>query len=484
MTQPMHEDIDVRDHLSDGLTRDRVALELRRSAGAGLILVAFVACCVIVGGVIVRNVSGGSPLADRYRVRVAVSNASGVRPGTQEVRISGVPVGTIESSDFVDGRAVLTASIERRHGPIYRNALLRLRPQTPLQDLYLDVVNRGDAHRGPLTPDDVLAADRTSVAVEVRELLEVFDPPTRARMERFIDSFGGAIGGDGDRLRAAFVEIAPFLRTTATLTRVTARRRQMTRRLVRNLRLMLDELARRDNDLRGLVSGGAATFSALHQSEQELEALIAELPPTLRQTRATFATLAPSLDRAAAAFTALRPVADDLPPALQALTGVGRDGRLAFSRLRRPIKSLQPLLRAARPFSRSLVPTFDALRSSAPRLDRVTALVVPCRTALRQFFNWTMSVFKFQDVMSAYPRGEAVGDRDPEPGPSCAPGKVRPDHEHSVDSMAGCRGGSLRCGGDGHRLRRRARYRGALADIGPAAVAGRLARRRQHGTKG
>ena len=75
------------------------------------------------------------------------------------------------------------------------------------------------------------------------------------------------------------------------------------------------------------------------------------------------------------------------------------------------------------------------LRPAAPRLDRITAEVVPCELAVQKFFQWTLSILKFYDVRGAMPRGldvagtKSAGGRVQDPAivaaPSCAKGGPR-----------------------------------------------------------
>lgn len=419
------DDIEIRDHLSSRVTRGRIELEVRRSTRPALILGGLVAAALLVAGICLKNISGGSPLASRYTAQIAVRDASGIVPGPQEVRISGVPVGKIADVRLDRGTPILTLRIRSSFGPVFRDAEVRVRPQTPLQDSYVDIVDRGSPRAGRLARRDVLPATQVRTAVQLRDVLDVFDAPTRSRMQRFIDGFGDALGErGGERLRAAFVELSPFLRAAARLMQQSAERRVLVRRSVHNLRLMLDELARRDTAVRELVDDGARTVQTIAGRGTQLDAFLAELPRTLGQARRTFTRAAPVLQRAGSAFTALRPAAKAFPTALDSLRAFGDDATPAVRALRAPVRSLRPLLADARPLSADLAAAFATLRPTAPQLDDVTKQVEGCRLAVRQFFNWTASVFKFADRSTAFPRGEAVGDGPGQrAGKSCAPGE-------------------------------------------------------------
>lgn len=419
-----------RARISHGLSRERVALEIRRARGPFVVLVGLLLLTLVAAAYIVGNLRNNLPWEDPYRLQVAVDDAKGVVAGKNEVRISGVPVGLIEKVELVGRQPTLTIAIERRYGSLYRDARLRLRPKTPLNDLYLDVEDRGDSRR--LDDDELIRAERTRTPVDIGRVLNVLNADTRARMERATDELGRGLPDRGEQLRAALVELSPFLDAAQRLTRELAVRRGATRRLVHNLRLLNEELGARDDQLTQLVRGGAESLTELGRADVPLAQTIAALPPTLRELQATFSTVRATVDELDPALDALRPAARALPEGMDALRSFSAEALPALAALRRPLSQLRPLVRVLRPTAIDLDRAFAALRPQAPRLDRITAAVVPCELAVAKFFQNTISVMKFSSSRVAFPRGHTVGGtitagglvNDPGhgPGPSCARG--------------------------------------------------------------
>jgi len=419
-----------RSRISHGLSRERFALEIKRARGPFVVLVGMALLTLLAITFIVGNLRNNLPWEDPYRVRVAVDDAKGVVSGKNEVRISGVPVGLIEKVELEAGRPVLSIAIERKYGVLHRDARLRLRPKTPLNDLYLDVERRGRA--GVLDDCDLLQAARTRTPVDIGRVLNALNAPTRTLMERATDELGRALPDRGQQLRAALAELAPFLDAAERLTGQLAVRRRATRRLVHNLRLTTEALGERDAQLTRLVRGGAATLAELGRADAPLGQTISELPPTLRRLRSSFATLRATVDVLDPALDALRPAARALPGGLAALRSFSVEARPALAALRRPLPSLRPLVRELRPTARDLSRAFAALRPTAPKLDRITQAVVPCELAVAKFFQNTISVMKFSGQRASFPRGHTVGgtsiaggvvdDPGHEAGPSCAKG--------------------------------------------------------------
>jgi len=379
--------------------RGRLTLEIRRARGGFLAVLVLGALTIGAIAVIANGLRLNMPWTKTYTARVAVDDAKGVVPGKQQVRISGLPVGKVTKAQLVDGRPVLTIMIKGKYAPLYRDARLRLRPKTPLDDLYLNVESRGQKSAGEVTSGQVLTAERTIVPVDIGRVLDAFNAATRVRMEQAIDELGRALPDRGAQLRETIVRLAPFLEAAQRLSRATAERRGYTRRLVHNFRLTMEELGRRDRSLRMLVRGGAETFTQLAARERSLTGLLDELPPTLRQLQP--------------AFAALRSFSSEATPALRAL--------------RRPLPALSRLVAAVSPTAQGLDRAFAGLAPTAPRLDRITKAIVPCELAIQKFFANTLSLMKFYDARGLVPRGQTVdGDSaNQRAGKSCAPGGPR-----------------------------------------------------------
>ncbi|HEX6390100.1 MAG TPA: MlaD family protein, partial [Solirubrobacteraceae bacterium] len=121
---------EVRERITDRITRSRVELELRRSMRPLLILaggvVLFALCVVFVA----RNLPGGGGLESTRTLRFTVADATGVVPGRAEARFKGIPAGKITHAEYDRGRAVLTVQLQTKRGPVYRDARAQLRPST------------------------------------------------------------------------------------------------------------------------------------------------------------------------------------------------------------------------------------------------------------------------------------------------------------------------------------------------------------------
>jgi phospholipid/cholesterol/gamma-HCH transport system substrate-binding protein len=130
-----------------------------------------------------------------------------------------------------------------------------------------------------------------------------------------------------------------------------------------NLRVLSDEAAGKDDQLRALIDGSSGTFAALAQEEGSLDSSLGRLPGTLASARR-------ALVESGALATELRPALGDLRPTVQALAPTLKEVR-PLLREGEPIlrQRIRPLVREARPVVQDLAPTLRDQRALTPKLD-------------------------------------------------------------------------------------------------------------------
>jgi virulence factor Mce-like protein len=387
---------------------DRLKLEIKRGRKPFGILLVLIAFAGVAAWYVFHKQEAQWPWQATRKYQVAFQDVKGVRPGQQQVRIAGVKVGLISKARVEDKHAVLTLSLDDKYGELYKDARLRLRPVTPLQDMYVSIDSRGTKAAGELGKDEVLGMQRTDSPVDISGVLNTFDTDTRTRLAALTDDFGDGVGGHGEELRRAFAALAPFLRTANRLAGAMTDRRREIARVVDNLGRLTAAVNTRDQQLTKLVRDGNGTVAELAAHDVTLSSTLAELPRTLAQMRSSFATLRDAQTEVDPALASLRPVAAKLESGLKSLEGLSEDARPALTALRPAAKDLRPLATSLPATATALKDALTRLAPVAPRLDRATDDITPCRTTTNKFFQWTLSVLKYYDENGAWPRGELV----------------------------------------------------------------------------
>ena len=397
----------IKQRLTDHVTAGRLRLEVQRAARPlAVVAAAFVATAFALS-YIFGNVSGGSDIRE---IRVAVADATGVVAGRSEVRVLGITAKThiTDVEPRAGGGAVLTLEVPRDLGAVHRDARLALRPNTPLQDMYVDVLDPGTPRAGELGGSEVLPIDRTATGVNVADVLQVLQPDVRADLGAMLRDLGGSLEDHGRTLRQAFVELMPFVRIADRVAAQVGRREAQTRRLVHSTTQLTAALGDRDAAVRRLAADGGATLDQLGRSAGDLERSLQALPITMERLDRSFTGVRAVVGDVDTAVTGLLPVADRLGPGLDAVRSLSGAAAPAVRALDEPVRRLRPLSRSLQPVATQLRSALDALAPQVPAVDRVITKVAGCGYAIQRFFHWTSSVFKLGDAHGPGPRADVT----------------------------------------------------------------------------
>jgi ABC-type transporter Mla subunit MlaD len=419
-----------RDRMSERVSPSLLKIELKRATRPLIVLALGFGVALLAGQYILSNINGG--VGGTHTIKVQVADATGVVPERAEVRFEGIAAGLVQTVDLVGGHAVLTATVANKFGPIYKNATAAVRPNTALQDMYLDITNRGTPSAGKLGSSYVLPISQTQSPVNLSEVLNVFEPGIRAHMYNVLNELGNGLQDRGAMLRRAFVDLAPLLRIAGNVSGQLAVRADLTKQLVHNAGTLSDVLSQRSSQLRTVVLAGTKTLQALStQGGVPLQQTLNELPGTLATIPTTATDIDGLLVNLDPAVTRLYPVADKLPSSLADLRSLATSADPAVRALRTPVAKLVPLSNQLKPFSGDLANSLTAISPQTPRVNHVTTEVAGCPLVPYAFFNWTSSVLKFWDAYGAYPRGDfgfglytnsLYKDPNVIAGPTCAGG--------------------------------------------------------------
>jgi phospholipid/cholesterol/gamma-HCH transport system substrate-binding protein len=330
---------------------------------AGLILVAVAASLYILDQQRMRF-----PLIEDapFVLKAEFSTAQAVVAGQgQTIRVSGVRIGDIGGVELRDGRAIVSMEIDREYEDmIHTDATALLRPKTGLKDMFIDLEPGTD--EAPVAEEGwTIPVQATLPDVNPDEIFSTLDADTRDYLKLLISDAGRGLDGNAVGLRELFKRFEPTHRDLARVNGAIATRRENLRRLISSLNQLNAELARKDDDLAGLVDSSASVLRAFASEERNVSAAVAELPATLRTTTDALGRVEGFAELLGPTTEKLRPAARALDPANEAL----RPFASATAPLLRD--DIRPLVREARPLVRDLAPASKQLSAAAPSLRRV-----------------------------------------------------------------------------------------------------------------
>lgn len=319
-----------------------------------------------------------SPIEDLYTVNARFNAAHGVLSGTgQPVNVAGVKVGQITDVALSDGSPVITMTLERDRLPnVYANARATLTPITPLGDMSIDL-DPGDPPAPQMRADGVIGLDATSTPVPLSDVLTRLDTDTRHYLTTLLSSLQIGLHERGGDMRRMFRSLGPTVDQMGRISRALADRRTKVASFVHRLAQVM-RAASEDGRLTPLVVAGNRTLEAMTVHDAALRRTIAELPPSLGQTRRT-------LDR-------LRPFAEELEPSLRSVLPGIRRLRDVLPEGQRFADAAVPALRdEVRPLVRRAVPYLDALAPAITDLSRS----LPSATGVLQTLNYLFNELAF-----------------------------------------------------------------------------------------
>jgi phospholipid/cholesterol/gamma-HCH transport system substrate-binding protein len=299
---------------------------------------------------------GGSP----YTVKLELQNASQLVKGNL-VQVAGAPVGKVDRIGLTDdGQALVTVSIDDDYAPLKRGTLAVVR-----QASLSGVANRYvDLQQGPMTapaiPDGAtLPAEDTESAVDLDQLFNLFDPPTRKDTREDIKGFADMTDGHTQAANAAIHYLNPLLSSSSRLFSELDRNDDLLERFVVQSSRLVTDAADKQDDLAGVVSNFGKVSTALASQDDGLREAISRLPAFLRKSNSTFVNLRATLDDLDPVVKAAKPVVKEARPLLHDLRPFARDARPTLrdlaSTIRRPgagndlveLLKAQPALAAA-----------------------------------------------------------------------------------------------------------------------------------------
>ncbi len=306
---------------------------------------------VVVAVFLAYQANQGLPFVPTYKLSAQVPNANTLVPGN-DVRIGGIRVGAVKTVEPVqqeDGsvNAKLDLELNQDIEPLPVDSTVIVRSRSALGLKYLEL-RRGTSEEGYEPGATLPLSSATPEPVEIDQVFNTFDDPTRAAIQSNLTEFGNALAGRGVALNAAIGDLRP---------------------LVEGLEPVMRNLSSTQTDLGGFVRGLASAAAEV----APVAAIQGQLFVDLDTTFGAFANVArPYIQETISKSpetedTAIRTL-PQIRPLLVNTTGLFRDLRPGFAALRpasddvmRAVVVGVKALRLSPEFNAQLDPTAQAL---------------------------------------------------------------------------------------------------------------------------
>jgi phospholipid/cholesterol/gamma-HCH transport system substrate-binding protein len=299
-----------------------------RVAVVGVLVVALVALAVVL------LARGGE-----YTVTAEFVNAGQLVEGNT-VRVSGADVGSVEEIRISDdGQALVRFTVDDDYAPLRRGTRALIRPTSlsGIANRYIDL-HLGPADGAEIDDGGRLGSDETETAVEIDQLLAIFDARTRQSLRDTLKGSADMLRGRSTEVNRAVKYLNPSLSTGARLFRELSRDEPLLERFLVDSGRFVNALARRRGDVSALVANANQTFRALGNQQQALAEAVTLLPPFMRRANTTFVNLRSTLDDVDPLVDVSIPAARRLGPFLEQARAFAADAEPTFRDLQRTIR--------------------------------------------------------------------------------------------------------------------------------------------------
>jgi phospholipid/cholesterol/gamma-HCH transport system substrate-binding protein len=305
-----------------------------RAATAAALVVAVAVTAIVLFG------AGGSG----YTVKARFINAGQIVKGNP-VQSGGVAIGSVKEVGLApNGDATVVFSVDGDHSPlpVGTRAAIRQSSLSGIANRYVDLTfpSERHGHEGGNIPDGgEIVADRTTTQVDLDQVFNTLDAPTRRNLQRTVQETAQAVDGRGKDIGRGFHYLDPALSTTSRLFDEASRDTPNLKASLHNSSRLLTALSERDSQLAALVGDLSTTTRALGSQKQALAESIGLLPPVMRRANTTFVNLRLALNDVDPLVNATKPLLPKLRPVFSQTRGLVagarptlRDLRLALSR--------------------------------------------------------------------------------------------------------------------------------------------------------
>ena len=300
--------------MASGAQRGLIA---RVAALVALALAVVVLAVVLLGG------DGTTPYTIEFQ------NAGQLVKG-DDIQVGGRRIGVIKEIALTkDNQAEVKVEVENGYAPLHEGtvAVIRATSLSGIANRYI-ALTLGPNSQPELADGATLGAEKTTSIVDLDQLFDTFDPPTRKALQQFIQGNARWYAGKGPQANATAKYFAPALSTTDdVVNQLLKDQGAFTNFLVESEKLVTT-LASRRNELADLVTNANTAAGAVASEAVSLDQALGLLPGTLRKANSTFVNLRATLD--------------DLDPLVAASKPATKDLARFFSVLRPLVANAQP----------------------------------------------------------------------------------------------------------------------------------------------
>ena len=249
----------------------------------GAVVLAFVALCAVIFGVLWTSAGGKIPLISQegYRVSVTLPDVDNL-VFQSDVRMAGIPVGKIEELRVVGRHAKATMELDEDVAPLHEGATVTVSAKTLIEETYLAVV---DGKGAEIPAGSTLPPGSGSASVQLNDVLTSLDEPTRKELGSMVRSSGMVTEGTSEEVDDLLTGLGSLGREGSGALEAAADQSQDLAELTRNMAVVMRALDQRQGQIVQLAEDSDAITAAMAAEKESIEDLVRELPSFMDSAR-------------------------------------------------------------------------------------------------------------------------------------------------------------------------------------------------------
>lgn len=262
-----------------------------------------------------------------YRLQIPLDSAAGLYPGS-DVLIAGANAGTVDDIRLDGGVALVTVTINDAFAPVHSNARATVRPKSLLGEKYVAL----DPGSGDILPSGArLPATQVAEAVDLQDVVNTLDAPTREKLRTLVIELGGGVAGQGYSTNQTIAFGRQDMGSLATIANTLAARDADLQQVIQGLNQVTAELATSDRrqQLGALIQNSETLLHSLAQQDAAIKQMLVATDAALTKSNAAFGGTAGQLN----GIFQQAPRTVDLLNGVSADLGNGMDGMLTGNNL-------------------------------------------------------------------------------------------------------------------------------------------------------
>ena len=249
----------------------------------GSVVLAFVALCAVIFGILWTEAGGRIPLISQkgYQVSVTLHDVDNL-VFQSDVRMAGIPVGKIEALEVTGRQAKATMELDEDVAPLHEGATVTVSAKTLIEETYLDVV---DGKGAEIPNGATLPKGSGTVAVQLNDVLTSLDQPTRDQLREMVRSSGMITDGTRQEVDDLLTGLGSLGRDGSGALQAAADQSQDLAELTSSLASVMRALDQRQGQIVQLSEDSDAITASMAAEKENIEDLVRELPPFMASAR-------------------------------------------------------------------------------------------------------------------------------------------------------------------------------------------------------